>query len=75
MSRPKIYKQNRQTIWIIVKNKNIQALTTNNLFDHLVTVYCDSETVTLLHRKNISFYGCGSMMKIHWINIYLMTLY
>ncbi len=28
MSRPKIYKQNRQTVWIIVKNKNIQSLMT-----------------------------------------------
>jgi hypothetical protein len=26
--RPKIYKQNRQAIWIIVENKNIQALMT-----------------------------------------------
>ncbi len=29
MSRPKIYKQNRQAVWIIVKNKNNnQALMT-----------------------------------------------
>jgi hypothetical protein len=25
----------------------------NNLFDHLDTVYCDSETIILLHRNNI----------------------
>ncbi len=28
MLRPKIYKKNRQTVCIIVKNKNIQALMT-----------------------------------------------
>ncbi len=28
MMRPKVYKQNRQTVWIIVENKNIQALMT-----------------------------------------------
>ncbi len=25
MSRPKIYKQNKQTVWFIAKNKNKQA--------------------------------------------------
>ncbi len=28
MSRPKIYKQNRQAVWIVDKNRNIQALMT-----------------------------------------------
>jgi hypothetical protein len=28
LSRPKIYKGNQQAIWIIVENKNIQALMT-----------------------------------------------
>ncbi len=28
LSRPKIYKENRQTVWIIAENKNIQALMT-----------------------------------------------
>jgi hypothetical protein len=69
MLRPKIYKQNRQTVWIIVKNKNTQALMTNNSFDHLDTVYYDSEIIKLLHRKNTCFSGCRTMMKIHWINI------
>ncbi len=28
MLRPKMYKQNKQVVWIIVENKNIQALMT-----------------------------------------------
>ncbi len=28
----------------------------NNLFDHLDTVYCDSEILILLHRNNICFF-------------------
>ncbi len=41
----------------------------NNLFDHLDTVYCDSETIILLHRNNICFFGGKSKIKIYWINI------
>jgi hypothetical protein len=63
--RQKIYKQNRQTIWIIVGNKYIlQALMTNNLFDHLVTVYYASEIIILLHRHNICFFGGRTIIKI-----------
>ncbi len=56
---------------MIVKNKNIQALMmkNNNLFDHLVAVYCDSETIILLHRNNICFFGCRTIIKIYWIHI------
>jgi hypothetical protein len=39
LSRSKIYKENQQAVRIIVENKNIQALMTNILFDHLVPVY------------------------------------
>jgi hypothetical protein len=44
---PKIYKGNRQAVRIIVENKNIQALTKNILFDHLVIVYCCLESIIL----------------------------
>ena len=51
--RPKIYKENRQAVRIIVENKNIQALMTNISFDHLVSVYCISEIIILLHSDNL----------------------
>jgi hypothetical protein len=41
----------------------------NNLFDHLDTVYCDSEIIILLHRNNICFFGGKNIIKIYWINI------
>jgi hypothetical protein len=53
LSRPKIYKENRQVIRIIVEKKYIQASMTNILFDHLVPVYCYSETIILLHSDNL----------------------
>ena len=44
LSRPKIYKGNRQAIWIIVENKNIQALMT--------TQFIQSFSVSLLLLRN-----------------------
>ncbi len=58
MSRPKIYRRNTLVIWIHVEYKNIQALITKHLFDHLGHVYCISETMTLLHR-NIIYWCVG----------------
>jgi hypothetical protein len=67
--RQKLYKQNGQTIWIIVENKNIQALWQNNLLDHLDTVYSYTDTAILLHRNNICFFWGGTIIKIYWIYI------
>ncbi len=36
----------------------------NNLFDHLDTIYCDSETIIMLHRNNICFFGGETIIKI-----------
>ena len=35
----------------------------NNLFDHLDTVYCDSEIIILLHRNNICFFWRQNYLK------------
>ncbi len=53
--RQKNYKQNQQTVWIIVKNKNKHALRTEQFFDHLFIDYCYTETIWLRHRNNICF--------------------
>jgi hypothetical protein len=41
----------------------------NDLFDHLDSVYCDSEIIILLHRNNICFFESKTLIKIYWINI------
>ncbi len=56
----------------------------NNIFDHLDTVYCDSEIIILLHRSNIRFFEDktiknirstykinGTVIIINWIYIIL----
>ncbi len=35
----------------------------SNLFDHLDTVYCDSETIKLLHRKKCMFFWRQNYLK------------
>jgi hypothetical protein len=45
--RPNIYKQNRETIWIIAENKNIQALMTKQF------IWSSSPSLLWLSNNNI----------------------
>ncbi len=47
LSRTKIYKQNRQAVWIIVENKNIQSLMTKQFIQSF------SNSLLLLRNNNI----------------------
>ncbi len=44
----------------------------NNLLDHLVTVYCYSEIIILLHSNSLRLFGWGIIMKVYWIYLNLL---
>jgi hypothetical protein len=65
MPSPNIFMQKSHAIWIDVENKNIQTLMTKKIFDHEAHIYCNSETMTLLHRISIYLSGSKTIIKVY----------